>query len=93
MSTATLMGKCKPKTGQPFHISSRKLRLIKAPTLVILGGKADSSAARPLQRSARGASPPDCDIEILPSAGHIMSVDEPEFVGERIVDFLEAEKG
>jgi pimeloyl-ACP methyl ester carboxylesterase len=26
-----LMGKCKPKTGQPFHISSRKLRLTRPP--------------------------------------------------------------
>lgn len=30
----------------------------------------------------------DCDIEILPRAGHAMSVDEPELVGKRIVRFL-----
>jgi hypothetical protein len=29
-----------------------------------------------------------CGIEILPGAGHVMSVDEPEFVGGRIVKFL-----
>ena len=87
-----IMGKCKPRTGQPFHISSRKLRMIQARTLVILGGKDGlvGSAAAAAKR-ARGI--PDCEIEILPRAGHIMSVDEPEFVGKRIVNFLEGEKG
>jgi pimeloyl-ACP methyl ester carboxylesterase len=39
----------------------------------------------------RALNIPSCEIEILPHAGHIMSLDEPEFVGERIVKFLEAE--
>jgi pimeloyl-ACP methyl ester carboxylesterase len=82
-----IMGKCKPKTGQPFRISSRKLRLIKAPTLVILGGK-DGLVGSATAAAKRARSIPDCDIEILPQAGHIMSVDEPEFVGERIAAFL-----
>jgi len=85
-----IMGKCKPKTGQPFHLSSGKLRLIKAPTLVILGGK-DGLVGSAAAAAKRARSIPDCEIEILPSAGHIMSVDEPGFVGERIVNFLEAE--
>jgi pimeloyl-ACP methyl ester carboxylesterase len=82
-----IMGKCKPKTGQPFHLSSGKLRLIKAPTLVILGGK-DGLVGSATAAAKRARSIPDCEIEILPSAGHIMSVDEPEFVGKRIADFL-----
>jgi pimeloyl-ACP methyl ester carboxylesterase len=87
-----IMGKCKPKTGQPFHISSRKLGLIKAPTLVILGGK-DGLVGGATAAAKRARSIPDCDIEILPSAGHIMSVDEPEFVGKCIADFVQAEAG
>jgi pimeloyl-ACP methyl ester carboxylesterase len=86
-----IMGKCKPKTGQPFHIPSRKLRLIKAPTLVILGGK-DGLVGSPTAAAKRARSIPDCEIEILPRAGHIMSVDEPELVGKRIVNFLDAAK-
>jgi pimeloyl-ACP methyl ester carboxylesterase len=82
-----IMGKCKPKTGQPFHISSRKLRTIKAPTLVILGGK-DGLVGSATAAAKRARNIPGCDIEILPQAGHIMSVDEPEFVGERIAAFL-----
>jgi pimeloyl-ACP methyl ester carboxylesterase len=85
-----IMDKCKPKTGQPFHLSGRTLRLIKAPTLVILGGK-DALVGSATAAAKRARNIPNCEIEILPQAGHIMSVDEPEFVGERIVNFLEAE--
>jgi pimeloyl-ACP methyl ester carboxylesterase len=86
------MAKGKPKTGQPIRIPSRRLRRIKAPTLVILGGK-DGLVGDPIAAAKRARNIPDCQIEILPRAGHIMSVDEPEFVGARIAKFLQAEKG
>jgi pimeloyl-ACP methyl ester carboxylesterase len=87
-----IMGKCKPRTGQPFHIPSRKLRMIKAPTLIILGGE-DGLVGSATAAAKRARNIPSCEIEILPHAGHIVSVDEPEFVGERIVNFLELENG
>jgi len=87
-----IMARCKPRTGQPFHIPRRKLRMIKAPTLVILGGK-DGLVGSARAAANRARSIPVCEIEVLPDAGHIMSVDEPEFVGERIVNFLEVERG
>jgi pimeloyl-ACP methyl ester carboxylesterase len=87
-----VMAKGNPKTGQPIRVPSRRLRTIKAPTLVILGGK-DGLVGNPIAAAKRARNIPNCEIEILPRAGHIMSVDEPEFVGERIVNFLEAEKG
>ena len=37
----------------------------------------------------RARNIPDCEIEILPNAAHIMSVDEPDFVSARIVSFPE----
>lgn len=49
-----------------------------------LGDRGDAPSVRSI---------PDCEIAILPRAGHIMSVDEPEFVGARITGFLEDEKG
>jgi pimeloyl-ACP methyl ester carboxylesterase len=84
-----ILGRCRPRVGQPFHIPGRKLRMIEAPTLIILGGKdgligSATAAARRARRNIAG-----CEIEILPGAGHIMSVDEPEFVGGRIASFLE----
>jgi pimeloyl-ACP methyl ester carboxylesterase len=87
-----LMGKGKARVGQPFRIPGRKLRTIKAPTLVILGGK-DGLVGSAAAATKRARNIPSCEIEILPQAGHIMNVDEPEFVGQRIVNFLEAEKG
>jgi len=87
-----LMGKGKARVGQPFRIPGRKLRTIKAPTLVILGGK-DGLVGSAAAATKRARNIPSCEIEILPQAAHIMSVDEPEFVGQRIVNFLEAEKG
>jgi pimeloyl-ACP methyl ester carboxylesterase len=85
-----ILGRCRPKVGQPFHIAGRKLRMIKAPTLVILGGNdgligsATAAAGRARRNIAR------CEVEILPGAGHVMSIDEPEFVGGRVARFLEA---
>jgi pimeloyl-ACP methyl ester carboxylesterase len=82
-----VMGKGKARVGQPIRIPSRKLRTIKAPTLVILGGK-DGLVGSAAAAAKRARNIPICEIEILPQAGHIMSVDEPEFVAERIVNFL-----
>jgi pimeloyl-ACP methyl ester carboxylesterase len=86
-----ILGRCKPRLGQPFHIAGRRLRMIKAPTLVILGGKdgligSASAAAGRARRNIAG-----CEVEILPGAGHVMSIDEPEFVGARIASFLDAD--
>jgi pimeloyl-ACP methyl ester carboxylesterase len=82
-----LMGKGKARVGQPIRIPARKLRTIKAPTLVILGGK-DGLVGSAAAAAKRARNIPNCEIEILPQAGHIMSVDEPAFVGERIAAFL-----
>jgi pimeloyl-ACP methyl ester carboxylesterase len=83
-----IMGYTKARVGQPFHIPARQLRMISAPTLLFFGGKdglvgSVSAAARGARRNITG-----CEIEVLPNAGHVMSVDEPDVVGPRIVEFL-----
>jgi pimeloyl-ACP methyl ester carboxylesterase len=83
-----IMGYTKARVGQPLHLPARKLRAIQAPTLVFLGGKdglvgKPAAAARRARRTITG-----CEIEVLPEAGHVMSVDEPDLVGNRIVQFL-----
>ncbi len=85
-----IMGYTKARVGQPFHIPVRRLRIIKAPTLVLLGGKdglvgSATAAARRARRHITG-----CVVEVLPEAGHVMSVDEPDFVASRIIKFLGA---
>jgi pimeloyl-ACP methyl ester carboxylesterase len=83
-----IMGNTKAGVGQPFHLSSRKPRKIPAPTLVFLGGK-DGLVGEvvPAERRARRYIA-GCEIEVLPNAGHVMSVDEPNLVATRIVEFL-----
>jgi pimeloyl-ACP methyl ester carboxylesterase len=85
-----ILGRCRPRVEQPFHIPARKLRIIDAPTLIILGGKdgligSAAAAARRARRNIAG-----CEVEILPGAGHVMSIDDPEFVAGRIASFLDA---
>jgi hypothetical protein len=58
-----------------------------------LGADGQAGAGDPIAAAKRARTIPDCEIEILPRPGHIMSVDEPEFVGARIANFLQAEKG
>jgi pimeloyl-ACP methyl ester carboxylesterase len=85
-----LLGRCKPKVGQPFHIPGRKLGQIQAPTLVVLGGKDGLVGSAPAAARRASGNIRRCEIEILPEAGHIMSVDDPDFVSSRLVTFLEA---
>ena len=81
--------KCHARTGQPFHIPAAKLRLIRSPTLVFLGEN-DGLIGSATAAARRARNIPDCEIEILSRAGHIMNIDEPEFVGTRSVRFLAA---
>jgi pimeloyl-ACP methyl ester carboxylesterase len=83
-----IMGFTKARVGQPFHIPAGKLRAIQAPTLIFLGGKDGlvGNAAAAAKRARRNIT--GCEIEFLADAGHVMSVDEPDLVGNRIVEFL-----
>jgi pimeloyl-ACP methyl ester carboxylesterase len=83
-----IMGQTKPLVGQPINIPARQLAMIKSRTLVMLGGK-DGLIGSATAAAKRARNIPGCEIEILPNAGHLMSVDEPEFVSGRIVRLLE----
>jgi pimeloyl-ACP methyl ester carboxylesterase len=83
-----IMGYTKARVGQPFHIRAGKLRMIKAPTLLFLGGKDGLVGSAPAAARRARHNITGCEIEVLPDAGHVMSVDEPDFVGARIVEFL-----
>jgi pimeloyl-ACP methyl ester carboxylesterase len=83
-----IMGYTKALVGQPFHIPARRLRKIDAPTLALLGGR-DGLVGRPNAAARRAhAFIAHAEVAVLPDAGHIMSVDEPDVVASRILDFL-----
>ena len=82
-----LLVHCQPRLGQPFHVPGRRLERIKAPTLVLLGGK-DGLIGSATSAARRARHIPGSEVEILPNAGHVMSIDEPDLVGDRIIEFL-----
>jgi len=58
--------------------------------LVRLSANADLLVVGSATAAAKRArNIPGCEIEILPNAGHLMSVDEPEFVSAHIENLLE----
>ena len=83
-----IAGKCRGRVGWPVKIPDAALRAISAPTLLFLGGQdgAVGSAAAAASRARRTIA--QCQIEILPAAGHLMIFDEPAFIGSRTTDFL-----
>jgi pimeloyl-ACP methyl ester carboxylesterase len=83
-----IMGYTKARVGQPFHIRAGKLRLVTAPTLLFLGGKDGLVGSAPAAARRARCNITGCEIEVLPDAGQVMSVDEPDIVGARIIEFL-----
>ena len=83
-----ILGDCRPRVGQPIPIANGKLRTIKAPTLLFLGGK-DGLVGNGPRRPCARRNIARCEIEILQTPGHAMSVDDPDFIGSRIAKFFE----
>lgn len=80
--------KCRPKIGSPLKISASKLKLIKSPTLLFLGGK-DGPIGNPkkiVKRARRCIS--DVNVEILPNAAHLMNVEAPELINKKIINYF-----
>jgi proline iminopeptidase len=68
---------------------TRQLRRLAIPALVVIGDHDMVSA-----RSARelAAALPDSELHVLPRAGHMMYVDDPETFNELVARFLEARR-
>lgn len=86
-----LLASCRPRVAPPLTIASRSLRKVRAPTLVLLG--ADDGIVGDAQARANRARRhlPECEVEIVPNAGHAMSVEQPDLVASRILRFLSSE--
>ena len=73
----------------PVH-TDEELRQIQAPTLLLLGDHEviyNYSAA--LNRATNLI--PHLETAVIPGAGHALSLDQPELVNARILEFLEKE--
>ena len=81
--------KAKPRLGLPSKFSDDQLSHTKVPTLlligqneVIYGGSIDAT----VERAKRLV--PNIQTEIIPDAGHLPNIDQPEIVNTRILKFL-----
>lgn len=77
-----------PKLGAPLPVAAATRRSIRAPTLVVLGGRDQLVGnARAAARRATDTIP-DVEIDIVPKGTHAVHIEEPEHVAHRIVAFL-----
>ncbi|MCL4517406.1 MAG: alpha/beta hydrolase [Firmicutes bacterium] len=79
---------CRNRLGTPYAISGDNLRRIKAPVLLVLGGS-DNPIGSAEKAAARAEKLiPDIQVEIMPKTGHLMNMEDPEFVNAAILKFL-----
>ncbi len=82
-----LAATCKFKLVFPTKFTDDELQQIKTPVLLLIGEKeVIFSAQKAIDRATRLM--PNIQAEIIPDAGHILSMDQPEMVNERILNFL-----
>ncbi|HEY6756780.1 MAG TPA: alpha/beta hydrolase, partial [Nitrososphaera sp.] len=80
--------KAKPRLGLPSRFSDKQLSDTKVPTLLLIGQKEViyGSIDATVERAKRLIS--NIQTEILPDAGHLPNIDQPEIVNTRILKFL-----
>ncbi len=82
-----LAAKCKFKEVFPTEFTDDELRKIKTPALLLIGEKeVIHFAQKAIDRAKRLM--PDIQAEMIPEASHILSMDQPEIVNERILRFI-----
>jgi pimeloyl-ACP methyl ester carboxylesterase len=87
--SATMASRSSPRLGKFYPLSTATLRTIVAPTLVVLGGRdtvvGDASAVTErVKRYIR-----DVEVEVYPDVAHVMSIEAPERIAQRLLIFLE----
>jgi pimeloyl-ACP methyl ester carboxylesterase len=87
--SATMAARSAPRLGKFYPLSATELRAIVASTLVVLGGRdtvvGDATAVA--ERVKRYV--PDAEVELYPGVGHVMSVEAPELIAQRLLLFLQ----
>ena len=82
-----LAAKCKFKEVFPTEFTDDELRQIRTPALLLIGEKeVILSAPKAIDRAK--LLMPDIRAEMIPEASHMLSMDQPEMVNERILKYL-----
>jgi pimeloyl-ACP methyl ester carboxylesterase len=76
----------------PLVFTDAELRQVDCPTLLLMGGRGVAFSPRAaLERAARLM--PHLEAEIIPGAAHALSLDQPEKVNRRMLEFLQKSGG
>jgi pimeloyl-ACP methyl ester carboxylesterase len=82
-----LAAKCKFQEVFPTEFTDDELRHLKIPALLLVGEKEVILSGRKAIDRAKLLMP-DIHTEMIPEAGHILSMDQPEMVNEHILRFM-----
>ena len=78
---------CSPATMFPTVYTDTELKQLQLPALLLIGeGDKIYNPRKAIERARQWM--PDLTAEIIPDAGHILIMDQPEIVNARILDFL-----
>jgi pimeloyl-ACP methyl ester carboxylesterase len=87
--TAVLDCGAKVKAGNPLPLSAARLAAIRAPTLVVLGGR-DNLVGNPTNAVRRArAHLRDVRIKVVPNGTHALAMEAADQVSRWLLDFLE----
>jgi len=80
--------KVKPKLGLPSKFSDEELKKTKVPTLLLIGQEEViyNNINKTIERAKKFIS--GICIIIIPNAGHLPNIDQPEMVNKHILKFL-----
>lgn len=70
----------------PSVFSDEELRQIQTPVLMLIGDQDKLNPPRALERARQLI--PNIDGEIIPNAGHFLSMEQPETINHRVLKFL-----
>ncbi|EHQ88491.1 alpha/beta fold hydrolase [Desulfosporosinus youngiae] len=78
---------CRAKYSWPSKFSSKKLKQISAPTLLFVSGSDPTfNKQKDIDRAVKMI--PNNQLEFMAAGSHAMNIENPDFVNNRIIDFL-----
>ena len=80
---------CRPATKFPTVFTDQELKQIDLPTLLLIGAAEKIYNANKAIERAQNLLP-DLTANIIPNAGHLLILDQPEIINTRILKFLDA---
>jgi pimeloyl-ACP methyl ester carboxylesterase len=82
---------CRPASMYPTVYTDAELKQIDLPALLLIGaGEKIYNPQKAIERAQRWM--PDLTAEIIPDAGHLLIMDQPDIINARILEFLSNDK-